>query len=315
MRVAAIDVGSNSIRLLVADFAAGRSGSSASTVARAGEICRLGRGLHRGGAIEPTLVEQAARIVADFRQRAEALGAARVIVGATAALRHATNGPEVAQGIEERSGLRVRILSGADEARLVYRAVVHGLGVASRRGHCVVFDLGGGSTEVVSGVGDQPGRWVSLRLGAVSLTERHLRSDPPAPPELAELEAHVRGVLMHECALFPEKAPVLAGVGGTVTVLASLDRGLPSYDPLQLEGWAIPPRRVEELYRRLAFTRHDQRRAWPLVGEGRADIVVAGAAVVNLLLERFPAPALTCSTQGLRYGLARLAAEEAGLPE
>ncbi len=311
MRVGAIDIGSNSIRLLVADFAPGREAVPETTVARAGEVCRLGTGLHNGTPIGPEMVERAAGIVSEFRRRAVALGARHVVVGATAALRSAPNGQEVAGEIERRTGLQVRILSGADEARLVYRAVVMGLGAPARRSQCVVFDLGGGSTEVVSGLGLEAGRWVSLPLGAVNLTERHLRSDPPAAGEIARLEDEVRGHLMHECASFPERAPLLAGVGGTVTVLASLDRGITVYDPLLLEGWAIQRNRLGSLIGKLASATHAERRSWSIVGEGRADIVVAGVLVIRLLLERFPAPALTCSTQGLRYGLARLAAEEA----
>lgn len=310
MRVGAIDIGSNSIRLLVADFATGSETVPQTTVARAGEVCRLGTGLHRGGAIDPALVERAAAIVSEFRRRAQALGASRVIVGATAALRSATNGPEVARILEQRTGLPVRVLSGDDEARLVYRAVVTGLGAPGRRSQCVVFDLGGGSTEVVSGLGLEPGRWVSLPFGAVNLTERYLHSDPPARAEIEALRADVNGHLMHECALLPERAPLLAGVGGTITVLASLDRGITVYDPLLLEGWAIGRERLVALIDRLVTATHAERRSWSILRDGRADIVVAGALAVGLLLERFPAPALTCSTQGLRYGLARLAAEE-----
>jgi len=310
MRVAAIDIGSNSIRLLVADFVPGSEARPETTVARAGEVCRLGSGLHRGAPIPSELIERAASIVSEFRRRAQALGARRVIVGATAALRSASNGAEVARLLEQRTGLPVRILSGDDEARLVYRAVVAGLGSPARRSPCVVFDLGGGSTEVVSGLGLQPGRWTSLPFGAVNLTERHLLSDPAGGPEIEALQEQVRSELMHRCALFPERAPLLAGVGGTVTVLASLDRGITVYDPLLLEGWSIPRERLDPLIRKLTEASHAQRRSWSIVGDGRADIVVAGALVVGMLLERFQAPALTCSTQGLRYGLARMAAEE-----
>ncbi len=310
MRLAAIDIGSNSIRLLVADFASGPEPLPQTTVARAGEVCRLGTGLHRGSPIDGALIERAAAIVSEFNRRASALGVRRVIVGATAALRSASNGVEVARRIEERTGLRVRVLSGDDEARLVYRAVVMGLGAPARRSQCIVFDLGGGSTEVVSGLGLEPGRWASLPFGAVNLTERHLRSDPAVAEEIGALENDVRQHLMHECALFPKRAPLIAGVGGTITVLASLDRGITVYDPLLLEGWAIARDRLFALIRRLTTASHAERRSWSVVGEGRADIVVAGALAVGALLERFPAPALTCSTQGLRYGLARLAAEE-----
>jgi exopolyphosphatase/guanosine-5'-triphosphate,3'-diphosphate pyrophosphatase len=182
MRVGAIDIGSNSVRLLVADWPLPLGpGTVADTVARAGEVCRLGRGLDRTGAIEPALAERAGDLASDFLRRARALGAIHVVMGATAALRQASNRAEAAAIISRRAGIEVRVLSGDEEAQLVYQSVIAGLGGSVSRSPCVVFDLGGGSTEVVSGIGGQAGRWVSLRFGAVSLTERHLTSDPPAP--------------------------------------------------------------------------------------------------------------------------------------
>ena len=109
----------------------------------------------------------------------------------------------------------------------------------------------------------------------------------------------------------PERSPLFAGVGGTITVLGLLDRELSSYDPGLLEGWCIRRGRLEALIGRLLRSSRDERRGWPAMGEGRADIVVAGALVVGLLAEAFPSEGLFCSTQGLRYGLARLAAQEA----
>jgi len=311
MRVAAIDIGTNSVRLLVADIS-GPSGDSGAleTVARAGEVCRLGRGLGRTGRIEETLAQRAGSLTAEFARRARSLGARHIVVGATAAIRSAENGPEVAAIIEGRTGLSVRVLAGDDEARLVYRSVVLGLGRAAAHSACVVFDVGGGSTEVVSGVGTTVGRWTSLPFGAVSLTERHLRSDPPAAHEVEDLQADVSRTIMHQCASMPEKVPLLAGVGGTVTVLASMDRELLSYEPSLIEGWCVRTERLPGLVDRLVQARHDERKVLPVVGEGRADIVAAGALLVALLVERFPSAGLVCSTQGLRYGLARLAAEE-----
>ena len=279
-------------------------------MARAGESCRLARGLGATGRIELALGERAAGIAREFLDRARALGARRIVIGATAALREATNGPEVAEAIARSTGLPVRILTGEEEARLIYRSVIIGLGAPLHRSACVVFDLGGGSTEVVSGLGGAPGRWTSLPFGAVTLTERYLPSNPPAEDEVQRLVEGVRAQIMHDCALLPERTPVLAGVGGTMTVLALMDRGLTHYDPNLIEGWAIEPARLADLSTRLLSASTSARRKWPAMGEGRADIIAAGVLVVNQLVERFPAPALHCSTQGLRYGLARLAAEE-----
>ena len=311
MRVGAIDVGSNSVRLLVADILP-RAGDlpETVTVARAGESCRLGRGLGRTGNVDPEMAERAATLAAEFARRARALGAVHTLVGATAALRNAANGAWVATMITERSGLPVRILSGDEEARLVYQSVVAGLGTRVNKHACVVFDIGGGSTEVVSGVGSRPGRWVSLPFGAVSLTERHIHSNPPRTEEVEAVVSEVENEIMHACALLPDRAPVLVGVGGTVTVLASMDRQLMAYDPGQLEGWTMSNPSLQALVSQLISSRQEDRGVWPVMGEGRADIIVAGSLVVRALIRRFPSSGLVCSTQGLRYGLARLAADE-----
>ena len=314
MRVGAIDIGSNSIRLLVADFPAA-NGEQMVTVARAGEPCRLARGLDQTGRVDDEMAERAAQVAAEFARRARSLGAVSTVIGATAALRRAANGSEVAAAVGARTGIPVRILSGDEEARLVYQAVVLGLGSVARRSACIVFDLGGGSTEIVSGLGPQAGRWVSLPLGAVNLTERFIRANPATPSEITDIEQAVDESLMQQCAYMPESAPVFAGVGGTVTVLASLDRGAGAYDPALIEGWLIRAERLEVLTTRVATSTQETRDGWPVLGRGRSDIVVAGALVVRVLARRFRSAGLVCSTHGLRYGLARLAAaERAGPP-
>jgi exopolyphosphatase/guanosine-5'-triphosphate,3'-diphosphate pyrophosphatase len=311
MRVGAIDIGSNSVRLLVAEVRDGAPwGPGLETLARAGEPCRLGKGLHETGRVDDELVDRAGVLVGEFMRRARSLGARSVVAAATAALRRATNGAAAAERISEVAGIPVRILSEADEARLVYRSVILGSGESVRGSQSLVFDLGGGSTEIVSGVGERLGRWTSLAFGAVTLTERLLASDPPTDDELLTSRQWVRDELMHGCALFPERTAVLAGVGGTVTVLAALDAGMSTYDPAQLEGSFIPRERVLALIDRLVRSTQAERRAMPVIGEGRADIVGTGALVVEGLVNRFQAPGLLCSTQGLRYGVARLAAEE-----
>ncbi len=311
MRVCAIDVGSNSIRLLVAEVE-GPNSPTLRTIARAGEPCRLGQGLDDSGHILPQMAERAAGLAATFATRARSLGVAHIVVGATAALRNAHNGSDVARMIGERAGVAVRILSGDEEACLVYHSVIAGLGPGVGRSACVVFDIGGGSTEVVSGVGGQPGRWASLPIGAVNLTERFIRSNPTESNELNDIKASIESHLMHECAFMPAKVPLLAGVGGTVTILALMDRDLTAYDPAAIEGWRIDSARLIALIERLASSSHEERRSWPAMGVGRADIVVAGAMVVRVLAERFPPGNVVCSTQGLRYGLARMAADELG---
>lgn len=307
MRVGAIDIGSNSIRLLVAEP---REDGALLTVARAGEACRLGKGLDSTGRIDPEVADRAAQLAGDFVRRARSLGARRLFIGATAALRRAENGAEVASAIQDRCGVPVRILTGEDEARLVHEAVVQGLGPGAWRTPGVVFDLGGGSTEVTSGVGRQLGRWTSLHFGAVTLTEKHLAHSPPEPAEIEALEREVGDSIMHQCAFMPSQTPLLAGVGGTVTVLAALDRGLATYDASLLEGWMIPSERLEGWISRIVASTELERQSWVILGHGRSDIVAAGALVIRAIARRFPSRGLVCSTQGLRFGLARMAAEQ-----
>jgi exopolyphosphatase/guanosine-5'-triphosphate,3'-diphosphate pyrophosphatase len=280
------------------------------TVARAGEACRLGRGLDQTGQVDEAMVERAGALAGEFARRARALGAVHTVAGATAALRSASNGAEVAAQIAARIGLPVRILTGEEEARLVYRAVLGGLGNVARRSACVVFDLGGGSTEIVSGIGPEVGRWVSLPIGAVNLTERFIRSNPLDSNDMDALDQEVERRLMHDCALMPEGAPILAGVGGTVTVLASLDREIAAYDPALIEGWIIKAPRLEDLATRVLTSTTHERDGWLVLGRGRSDIVVAGTVVIRRLARRFRSTGLVCSTHGLRYGLAQLAATE-----
>jgi len=307
MRVCAIDIGTNSVRLLVAEVGEDDP-TEIRTVARSGEPCRLGRGLGATGLIGDEMAERAGHLAAQFLGRGRSLGATLAVVAATAALRSAGNGQQVARHISERIGMPVRILSGEDEARLTYGSVIAGLGVGASRSACVVFDLGGGSTEIVSGIGLRVGRWTSMPIGAVNMTERFLRTDPPTAEEVAGLRAAVREQVMHDCAYMPESAPVLAGVGGTITVLAILDRGDSDYDPGRIDGWRVTPERMAGLVERIVAAPVADRRSWKAMGEGRADIVVAGALVVEAIVARFPSSGLLCSTQGLRFGLARLAA-------
>ncbi len=309
MNVAAIDIGSNSIRLLVVG-PGGRPGSLR-PILRLGEPCRMGRGLHRNGAIEGAMVERAREILIDLVDRARQHGARHIVVAATQAIRSAANQPAVISRLEEACGLRVRVLSGEEEARLVYAAVVESLGALAVRAPCLVFDVGGGSTEVVSGLEAMPGRWVSLPIGAVSLTERFLPDDPPLPDQIAGLEGEVREQLDRGCAQFSKPVSTLAGVGGTVTVLASLHMGLRHYDPRRIESRVIPAGEVSRLADRLAGMSRHERQALPVMGEGRADIVAAGAILARAIVHHFGAPGLICSSQGLRYALARIAMEEA----
>src|SRR5580765_8203042 len=174
VRIGAVDIGTNSVRLLVADV---DDEEKLRTSHRMGEISRLGEGLDRTGVIDPAASARTLECLERFVHEAEYSGASRIRVAGTNAFRVARNGPELAARFSERIGYPVEILSGEEEARLVFLAVLSGLNHS--RGHSIVVDIGGGSTEIISGEGETGTQVISLELGCVRLTERMVRSDPP----------------------------------------------------------------------------------------------------------------------------------------
>jgi len=299
VRIGAVDIGTNSVRLLVADDDEQRR---LRTAHRMGEISRLGEGLDRTGVIDELAATRTLDCIERFVQEAEYSGASRIRVAGTNALRTARNGPDVAHRFSERIGYDVEILTGEEEARLVFMAVLSGL--ASTQGRSVVVDIGGGSTEVITGEGDECLRVLSLELGCVRLTERFLVEDPPSAMELQRVRDHVRAV-------YEERLPDLngtpvdraVGVGGTVTAFAALDLGLHRYDPARIENHFLPTDRIHAIEAQICGLPLGERRELPGVSRGRADVIPAGSVILTEFVQRFPVPGLHVSTRGLRYGL------------
>lgn len=304
LRVASIDIGTNSVRLLVAERS---SRGDVRPLVRLGESCRLGEGLDATGRIGARAEERTRDTLSRFARRARELECADVIVAATNALRSAENGPEVTERLSAAAGYPIRILSGEEEARYVYQAVIDGLRWNPTRGEYLIIDIGGGSVEIVRGEGHTVQRWVSLELGCVRLTERFLRSDPPGPGELADLRAYLREEWVRHDALLRPTPQAAAGVGGTITALAALNLGLRRYDASRVEGHLLPTGDVRRLTESLCGLTTSERQALATVGPGRADILPAGCVLLVSLLEAAGLASITASTQGLRYALARLA--------
>lgn len=308
LRVASIDIGTNSIRLLVAERG---SRGDIRPLVRLGESCRLGEGLDATGRIGVRAEERTRDTLARFAHRARELECSAVIVAATNALRSATNGAEVTGRLEAAAGYPIRILSGEEEARFVYQAVIDGLRWDPAAGEYLIVDIGGGSVEIVRGAGLEVRHWVSLELGCVRLTERFLKSDPPAPGELAELRAYLRGTWVEHDVLLRPTPQAAGGVGGTITALAALNLGLRRYDASRVEGHLLPTGDVRRLTESLCGLTTSERQALATVGPGRADILPAGCVLLVSLLEAAGLASITASTQGLRYALARLALRQA----
>lgn len=307
VRRAAIDIGTNSVRLLVADVLDGRRASSRlRPVLRHLAITRLGEGLIPGGRLRPTAVARTAAAVRRCLSLAQHAGVPDPVIVGTYALRTARN----PQALLSRLGRPLRILDGAEEARLGYAGVLAGFASRAPR-RAVVVDIGGGSVELTSGRGRQIVAARSLPAGAVRLTERFLRHDPPHADEVAAVRGHlgrivdaplsavagVRGAAVRQTSLR------IFGVGGTITTMAAIIQRLRPYDPARVHGFRMSRGEVTRLTARLAAMPLAARRRLAGLQPERADIIVAGALVLEHLLDRLRARAITVSEADLLWAL------------
>lgn len=305
-RVGAIDMGTNSTRLLVADVVDGRLVE----VERLLRITRLGEDVDRGGTLVPAAMERVHAVLDEFRAVAAGHGAGRVLATATSAVRDAANGRAFLAEIERRHGFETRLLSGDEEALLTFR------GITSTRpidGETLIVDIGGGSTELIAGSPGGVGFHVSTQMGCVRLTERHLRSDPPAAAELEACAADVRAIL---AAAVPDAVRsggtrAAIGVAGTVTTIAALDLGLAAYDPVRIHGHAIPAAAVVRERGRLAALTVEERRRVQGLEPARAPVIVAGTVILDEILRWFGLAAIEASERDILHGAVLLAAETA----
>jgi exopolyphosphatase/guanosine-5'-triphosphate,3'-diphosphate pyrophosphatase len=298
-RVAAVDLGTNSTRLLVADVEDGEL----EEVVRRLTITRLGEGVDRRRRLLPVPVTRVRNCLADYRRELEALGARRTLAIATSAVRDAENGEAFLGEIEWSYGFATRLLDGSEEAAMMLRGVAAGRPPLD---HTLVVDIGGGSTELVLGSDSRAEASSSLDIGCVRVTERFLTSDPPPEPELAAAAAYVR-------ALLPAyDAHSAIGVAGTVTTLATLDLGLTEYDPRLTHGHRIPRASVERELERLAGMTLAERLEVPGLEPGRAPVIVAGLVILRELMDAYGFGEIEVSERDILHGAALAAAE---LPE
>ena len=308
-RVAAIDVGTNTVLLLVAE--AGARGPVA--LAERAEITRLGRGVDATGLLDPAAIAETVAVVAAYAAEARSLGVSAIDCVATSAARDASNGARFFAAVQAAAGLEPRIISGDEEARLVYASAWRDFGAAAHAGRdrgagapgrLAVLDVGGGSTEFTFGDGPTPLGRRSLQVGAVRLTERHVASDPVDPATLATLREAARQALAPLAGMGGGGAAGrLVGVAGTVTTLAAVDQALPRYDAERVHGSSLTRATLERLLERLAGLPLAERARLPGMEPKRADVIVAGAVVVSEAMALTGFEALTVSDRGVRWGL------------
>jgi len=307
-RLAAIDLGTNSIRLLVARYSYGEL----TDLARDMVITRIGQDVDRTGRLADDALERTLGVMERYCRRARALGAERTRVSATSAVRDASNREELAAAVERLSGEPLEVLTGEEEAATTFVGAVRGLVAATP---ILVIDIGGGSTEFV--VGDlEPGPSVSMQIGSVRLTERFVRTDPPTYEELDAVDAAITQALSEVEDRIPVlEAKTLVAVAGTSTTVQAIAMGLPEYDPDRLHRSMLARDDAEHVFRLMADMTVDERRELGPMAPGREDVIVAGAAILVGAMRRWGfTEALVSETDildGLVYRLAEAPEPEA----
>jgi exopolyphosphatase/guanosine-5'-triphosphate,3'-diphosphate pyrophosphatase len=305
MRVAVVDIGTNSTRLLIADV--DDSNGSVSDLLRQSRVTRLGAGVDSGGALSAEAVERTCAVLADYRDLIDRHECRANLAVLTSAVRDASNGADFTARVRRDYRLDARTLSGDEEAQLTF------LGAMSDREPdrepTVVVDIGGGSTEFVVGHDHTAGYHVSLQAGVVRMSERHIHSDPPAPNELQSLAGDTRAIFLE--GLPPqERTPVTSGiaVAGTATSAAAIDQELEPYDPARVHRYPLLLATVELLLARLAEMTEAQRRQVVGLHPDRAPTIVAGMILLSEAIRAFELESVEVSEHDiLRGGVLRLA--------
>jgi exopolyphosphatase/guanosine-5'-triphosphate,3'-diphosphate pyrophosphatase len=294
MSVAAVDIGTNSVRLLITD-------QQGAEIERHMQITRLGQAVDVTGRLHADAIARTLAVLAEYGALLRKHAVSRVRAAATSAARDAANSSEFFDAAEHALGVRPELLSGEEEALLSFRGATFGMD--SAQGPFLVVDIGGGSTEFVLG-SSAPQALISVPMGCVRMTERHLKSDPPTSEELAACRADIRGVLAQvERALPLQQARCMIGLAGTITTLASLQLGLRHYDPQQTHHSRLTRDQVEKLFERLSTVDVATRRTL-LTEPKRAEVLVGGVAILVTMLREFDLHELVVSESDILDGLA-----------
>ncbi|MET8157261.1 Ppx/GppA phosphatase family protein [Sphaerisporangium sp. NPDC005289] len=331
IRVAAIDCGTNSVRLLIADLTGGPAGADSAAgdggaardggagpaggtaagrlvdVERRMEIVRLGEGVDRTGRLAPEALERTFTAMRGYAKLIREHGAERVRVVATSATRDAANRADFVTGVREIFGVDPEVVTGSEEAHLSFLGATAGL--TGVQAPVLVVDIGGGSTEFVLGSADVEAA-ISVDIGCVRLTERHFAAAGARPgagsEAVAAAAADIEAALDRVAEAVPVgRARTLIGLAGSVTTVAGIALDLPAYDPERIHGSRVPAATVGEISRSLLDMTHDERAAIPVMHPGRVDVIGAGALILDRIVSRFGFGEVVVSEHDILDGIAR----------
>lgn len=307
-KIAALDVGTNTVLMLAVEF--GPDGN-VRTLFDVSRITRLGRGVDRSRRLDPQAAARTLEAIVEFAGKARAAGVETIVAVATSALRDTKDGAHFIRQVRERAGVELEVISGRLEAELCYLAVMRGLGLDPSR-RILIVDIGGGSTELIRA---EPGRElaiVSLQIGSVRLTERIIHRDPPSPEEKSELRATIDAAL--ESLGWDCRPDTLVGIAGTVTTICAVVLEMDTYDHSRVHGHVLSRADVSRAIERFGELPLEQRKKLKGLVEGRADVIFAGAVILDCVMERFGADNVIVSDQGVRWGLVRRELDRASAP-
>ncbi len=302
-RLAAIDIGTNSTRLLVADTDGVGGDAILVPLDRRMRITRLGQGVDVARQLQPEAIGRTIDVLRDYRVALDELGAKRARATATSAARDAGNRDDFFGPAEAVLGFEVELLDGDEEARLSFLGATAEL---DEPAPYLVVDIGGGSTEFVVGT-TRPQGLISVDTGCVRLTEQFLHSDPPTPEELSQAVSVVRDHIADVEREVPEvrSAATLVGLAGTITTIAAIEQGLTTYDRDRIHHFRLEKVAAEDVFRTLATETAEQRRHNPGLDPGRVDVIVGGAIVLVTILRTFGFDEVVVSEADILDGLVR----------
>lgn len=294
-RVASIDIGTNTILLLIAEV----SGGELKTLYDTETVVRLGEGVHQTGFLSESAMERGIQTLKDHLDRCQRMEVQKIFAVGTNALREAKNSDLFRQRVKEKLHLDIQVISGEEEARLSFLAVVRDF--QNSLENLLVVDVGGGSTELILGQGDQIIRWESLPLGIVRFTERFLLSDPVTEEEYQAMVGEIQKQLLKFSVSYDSFSMV--SIGGTGTALASVEQKLETFRVEKIHRFVLTREALKHqisLYRSRTV---EERRKIKGLSPSRADVILAGGAILFHIMEKFDCSSLTISAHGVRYGL------------
>ncbi len=299
-RLAVMDLGSNSVKLLLAQH---QKGMRPHVLLEKSEGTRLGEGIHQNFRLHEEAMERTLEVVGEYRRESAALGVTEWRAVATSAVRDAENRREFERRFRKRMGFSLQILSGVEEASLIYRGATSDRDLAPPGAPLLIMDSGGGSAEWVRGTPERIEEQASLELGCVRMTERFLRSDPYTRESYGSLTTYYEERLHPFRKTFEARGRTLLGTGGSICTAAAVDMALPSLGNSHVHGYTMTRETMTEMAEKLRSMRNNRRLDLHGMPRKRADIIVAGVALFAVAMRVFDARLITVSTRGLRYGL------------